>query len=247
MKTTKDLFSDQTNPYAQYRPHYPEALYSYLFGQVPAFDTAWDCGTGNGQVAVRLAEHFANVIATDISEKQLAEAFHRPNIHYQKARAEDSGLPEKYANLITAAQAVHWFDHDLFFKEVRRVGRPGGIVAIWGYGLPKISPHADPLLHDFDHGILGPYWEPERRHIDDGYRNIPFPFEEIPAPFFFINLNWKLEELEGFLQTWSAVHAAIRQTGKNPVNDLVKKLEPHWGKGERKELRFPVFLRVGRL
>ena len=166
----KDLFSSNSKSYASFRPTYPEALYDFIYGHVKNFDLVWDAGTGNGQAAVALAAKFKRVVATDISAQQLEQAEQISNIEYSVG-SEQADLPDQSTDLITAAQAIHWFDRRKFFAEVRRVGKPGSVVAVWGYGLLSINPSINQHLAHFYKDIIGPYWDPERKHIDDRFRN----------------------------------------------------------------------------
>jgi SAM-dependent methyltransferase len=248
MQQPKDLFSGQSAAYRQFRPDYPPALYQYVLEWAGGRERAWDCGTGNGQVAAVLARHFTEVEATDISENQLRQAIQIHNIRYCLSRAESTPFPAQHFDLITVAQALHWFQFELFFAEVQRMMKPGGLLAVWGYGLLRISPEADAVLDRFYSHTLGPYWDAERRHIDSAYSSIPFPFPEIPnVPPFFIDRTWTLPELEGYLGTWSAVQKYIRKKETNPLPLLMQELTPQWKAGEAKPVRFPVFLRLARL
>lgn len=248
MKATIDNFSSQAGDYARYRPKYPEKLYAFVLEQVPGYNRAWDCGTGNGQVAVRLAQCFNEVYATDISQKQLAHAIQKPNIQYQVARAEESGLPDQSVQLITIAQAIHWFDLEHFYREVVRVAAPGAVVAAWCYGLLRISPELDEPIDHFYTQTLGNYWDKERQLIDEAYATIPFPFEEMEAPDFEMRYTWNLEELAGYFSTWSSVQKYIRARQQNPVTELIDKLRTIWGdEAERKEISFPLHMRIGRV
>ncbi len=239
----KDRFSGYAPQYAAFRPHYPQALFNFIFQHVQSFDLAWDAGTGNGQAAAVLATRFRKVYATDISQKQLDSALRLPSIEYAVA-GETTALASGSIDLITVAQAVHWFDREIFLKEVKRVSRPGATVAIWGYGLLKISDAIDPLISHFYTSVVGPYWDPERKLIDQQYSTIDFPFHEVPTPEFAMHFKWTLAELEGYLSTWSAVQNFIKKEGKNPVSILVEILRPQW-KGATMAIRFPLFLRLG--
>ncbi|SDM23604.1 class I SAM-dependent methyltransferase [Siphonobacter aquaeclarae] len=243
----KDLFSRQSDLYARYRPTYPTELFDFILEYVPMRRAAWDCATGNGQVASVLSDYFTTVEATDISEKQLAEAIPRPNVHYQLSPAETTPFEAGTFDLVTVGQALHWFDFGPFFEEVKRVSRPGALFAAWGYELLEISPEVDPLILDFYENIVGPFWAPERKHIQEKYRNIPFPLQEIPAPEFAMVKNWTLEELGGYFSSWSSVQGYISQYGENPVPDLIAQISPFWPAGEVITVTFPVFLRMGRV
>ncbi len=246
MKPVQDNFSAQARLYKQYRPVYPEDLYQEILKEVKERGKAWDCATGNGQVAYQLAKYFTQVYATDISENQLASAIPCNTIRYEISRAEKTHFADKQFDLITVAQAIHWFDFELFFKEVSRIGKTGGILAVWGYGLLKTDSATDALINYFYTDIIGPYWDKERRYIDEAYASIPFGCKEIPVnKNFRIVCNWSLEELTGYLNTWSSVQQYIRQENKNPVELISKELISSWPLGEKKRITFPVFLRMG--
>lgn len=251
MKISKDNFSRQAALYCKFRPHYPPELYHFLFSQPNSFEQAWDCGTGNGQVAVQLAKKFKKVYASDISRQQLEQAEQQENIHYLQARAEAVPIPDSSLDLITVAQAIHWFDFDAFYREVRRVAKPAALLAVWGYGLIRISPEIDPVLQQLYSGTLGPYWDTERKWIDEHYRGIPFPFAEMPAggpaQEFFISAHWTREQLIGYLSSWSSLQHYIQQQKHSPLPDFEEAIAPYWPQEETKEVSFPVFMRLGRV
>jgi len=247
MKETKDIFSNQSDYYAKYRPVYPEELYNFIFSQVREFGTAWDCGTGNGQVAGVLSEKFEKVYATDISLNQLQKAVPKDNITYVHARAERVPMQDQSVDLITVAQAIHWFDFNAFYEEVRRVAKPSALLAVWGYGLLSISPKLDPIIEDFYSDTLGAYWDSERNYLDESYRTIPFPFEEIATPYFTMQKEWSLSEFLGYLSSWSSVQHYIKANEVSPVDELEKKLQPYWETDEVKPVSFPVFMRIGKV
>lgn len=239
----KDRFSDQARQYAAFRPNYPKALYDFVFSYVVSSDLAWDAGTGNGQAAQVLAARFRKVLATDISAKQLEQAARKENIVYEVA-GETTQLPGQSVDLVTVAQAIHWFDRPTFYTEVQRVLKPGGIVAVWVYGLLKISPAIDPLISDFYARVVGPYWDPERKLIDDELKSMDFPFDEVAAPPFSMKFAWTLAQLEGYLNTWSATQKFVRENSVNPVEELVKKIAVKLPQKEF-QVEFPMFLRLG--
>ncbi len=239
-----DLFSGHADQYAQYRIDYPAELYAFILARVPARQTAWDCATGNGQVAAALADVFTQIEATDISEKQLTQATQRPNIHYQVGPAERTNFPDGHFDLITVAQALHWFDVDTFHAEVRRVAKPGAVLAEWGYGLNQINEAVDTLVLDFYRNRVGPYWDSRRRLIDEQYATLPFPFADVQHADFVVRRTWPLERFLNYLRTWSSVQTYKFENGDDPVSALGDALLPIWGKGD-KEVRFPVFMRAG--
>jgi SAM-dependent methyltransferase len=243
----KDNFSAHSKRYAAFRPAYPGALAEWMCTLVKDTGNAWDCGTGNGQMAGLLAERFKKVYATDISSNQLSQAVKKKNIFYLKTRAEKTSFPSDYFSLITVAQAIHWFDFDEFYREAHRTSKPGGILAVTGYSLFNTDRESDRIIRKFYDEQTGPFWDPERRYIDEDYKTIPFPFTEIPAPSFKMEFQWDLNQLTGFIQTWSGVQHFIKAKGYDPVPELHAKLSAIWKKDEKKTVTFPVLLRVGKI
>jgi SAM-dependent methyltransferase len=241
----KDNFSKQSDLYKKFRPAYPPALYLFLLAHVPARDRAWDCGTGNGQVATELAKFFRHVDATDISERQIAMAPLGNNITYTAGRAERSVFPDNSFSLVTAGQAVHWFSFPEYFAEVRRTLVPNGLIALFGYARPHIEPAVDAILDRFYADILNGYWDPERHFVEERYRTIPFPFRELPAPGFRTRYDWSIDECLGYLGTWSATQHYIDRNGRDPVSIIEYELRKIWKKGESKTAVFEIFCRTG--
>lgn len=241
----KDHFSDQAQDYERYRPGYPPALFEYLAAAAPGRERAVDVGAGNGQSAIGLAAHFAQVLATDPSQAQLARARPHPRVTYRCQPAERIGIDAASVDLLVAAQAAHWFDWQRFPPEVLRVLKPGGVVAIWTYELFSADPDVDTILADFYRNVTGPYWPRERRHVEEGYASLPFPFEEWPAPSFFLQTCWSVDEALGYLGTWSSVVRYRRLRGRDPVALVEPLLRQAWGSGER-TLRWQIHLRAGR-
>lgn len=238
----KDRFSGYAASYAQFRPVYPDVLYEFLFSLLKNTSCAWDAGTGNGQVAARLGTQFHRVIATDISAKQLEQAVKAPNIFYsvgEKCPRDDNSV-----DLVTVAQALHWFDVLRFFEEATRVLKPQAIIAVWGYDLLSITPEIDKALRHFYSSVVGAYWDAERKMVDDQYRHVVFPFSEIEGPPFSISVQWTLEQMEGYLTTWSAVQKYITAQGVNPVDEFIRSIQKAWGEQPR-QVTFPLFTRIG--
>ncbi len=142
----KDHFSTQADDYIRYRPSYPPELFIWLAAQTEEHETSWDCGCGNGQASVGLAPFYRQVIATDPSLKQIEKARPHERIRYAVATAEESGLADGCADLILVAQALHWFDFERFYTEVRRVARPGGVLAALSYGELQVSGAPDAVV-----------------------------------------------------------------------------------------------------
>jgi SAM-dependent methyltransferase len=245
----KDNFSTQSNFYAKFRPDYPAELFDFILDNTEERRTVWDCATGNGQAAKVLAKHFSSVFATDISQKQLDNAVKADNIFYINCPAEKTAFKDQFFDLITVAQAAHWFDLDAFYKEVKRVAKPNATLAIWGYGTLRfdMDKEIDRRMWDFYTNTVGKYWDFERSHIDAEYKTLPFPFDEITTPQYNMVFNWQRDELEGYLNSWSAVQNFIKKNGYNPIPDFMLDLAPYWGEFERKLLRIPLFLKLGKV
>lgn len=242
----KDNFSTQSAEYAIYRPTYPQELYDYLFSLVKNKDAAWDCATGNGQVARVLAQHFKGVYATDISEKQLTQALKMPNIVYNVESSDHVNAPDQSFDLITVAQAIHWFNFEAFYAEVKRTLKPDGLLAVIGYGVMFIDKKVDQAVHKLYEDILGKYWDPERRYIEEGYKTIPFPFDEITVPKFEIKTTWNFNQLIGYLNTWSSLQHYKKANDRNPLEYIFTELKEAWGSDAEKDVHFPILLRIGR-
>jgi ubiquinone/menaquinone biosynthesis C-methylase UbiE len=242
----KDYFSTQSKVYAAFRPTYPRELYEFIFKQVEQRDRAWDCATGNGQVATYLSSHFREVFATDISQQQLDHATFVKNVQYSVCPAERTNFPDDHFDLITVAQALHWFDRDSFYKEVLQVGKPNAILAVWGYAFLCIDPEIDKLIMEFYNKTVGPYWDDARRLVEQQYKTITFPFEEIPTPAFSIQVQWTIDQLSGYLQSWSATQKYIKENGDDPVPKFILSLSKYW-KNPVMEVSFPIFTRIGRI
>jgi ubiquinone/menaquinone biosynthesis C-methylase UbiE len=243
---SKDLFSTQANSYAKYRPDYPKELFDHILQFVKEKNTAWDCATGNGQAALGLATYFKRVIATDISEKQLSLAKSHPNIHYEVASAEHTNFPDNSFDLITVAQAYHWLKFDAFEKEVKRVAKKDAVIAVWGYNLFSTNnPGVDASIKNFYTNIVGPYWDKERKYVDDNYGTVPFNFRPLPTKEFFIKTQWSKDDVIGYLNSWSSVQHFIDANKYDPVNDLRNDLDVLWK--DVKDIVFPVFLKMGRV
>ncbi|MDB5232545.1 MAG: SAM-dependent methyltransferase [Chitinophagaceae bacterium] len=244
----KDNFSEKSATYAMCRPSFPAEVFNFIFSYVKNFDLAWDVATGNGQAAQFLAEHFQLVIGTDISDNQLKHAVPLPNIEYRLEKAEQSSLAANSADLIMVSQAAHWFDFDAFYKEVNRIGKPGAIISLICYGLIYVDDEGlNKLINHLYTDITGPYWDNERKYVDDEYRSIPFPFEEIPPPSFKMEYQWTIDQLLGYFSTWSAVQHFKKNIGAYP---LTPELGNDFRKTTGKEIitvKFPVYMRIGQL
>jgi SAM-dependent methyltransferase len=246
MRKLEDHFSRHADTYVRYRPTYPDGLYSYLASLAPHHRLAWDCGTGNGQAALGLAKHFDSVVATDASTDQIARAPHHRRVEYKVARSENAGLESASVALVTVAVAVHWFDFDLFYPEVRRVLTPGGLIAVWCYSLPEIEPAIDRILERYLRDTLSGYWPVRFQYIQDRYRTLPFPFEELTPPGFTMETLWDLTEVVGFLQSWSGTASYEKRRGYSPLDHIRGPLVGAWGAdSDKRRLLWRLHLRVG--
>jgi SAM-dependent methyltransferase len=245
---SSDHFTPVAGQYATFRPGYPDELFDWLAGIAPQREMAWDCGSGSGQATVALAARFARVLGTDISAAQLASAPALANVEYRVTPAEASGLPDRSADLVTVAQALHWFDLPKFYAEVRRVLKPQGVIAAWGYNRLLVDqPEVQRSVDRFYEETIGSYWPPERVHVENGYRDLDFPFPRIAAPQFSLHKDWTREHLLGYLRSWSAVARFKAANGYDPVDALAGEIAAHWPEGKMMRVEWPLFMLVGRM
>jgi SAM-dependent methyltransferase len=244
-----DHFSKQAHAYAEFRPRYPDALGAYLAGLIPRGPgptRAWDCATGSGQAATMLARHFDRVVATDASAAQLTNAETADRVEYRVASAEASGLPGSSVDLITVAQAAHWFDLPAFYAEARRVLKPKGVIALWCYVLMETGqPNVDALIRHLQYERLERYWPAGRELVEDRYRSLPFPFEPIDAPPFEMKVRWNRASVLGYIGTWSAVARCRQMEGVDPLEAFSADLAHAWPDDAVLDVRWPLYLKVG--
>ena len=249
MKPFEDHFSRLAGAYARYRPQYPPELFEALASHCARLDLAWDCACGSGQATLALAERFAAVIATDASADQVAAAPPHPRVTYRVAPAEASGIDAGSVDLIAVAQSLHWFDLERFYAEVRRVASPQGVLAVWTYDTLRVDDSGvDACVRSAYEGMLGPYWPAERRHVESGYRTLPFPFEELQLPGFAMQVRWSLPQLLGMLASWSAVGRYRKARGIDPLPQIARSLEAAWGEPARERgISWPLSVRAARV
>jgi len=243
-----DRFAPVAGDYAAFRPRYPAALFDWLASITPAHSLAWDCGTGSGQAAVELASRFGHVLATDASAEQVSKAAPNPRVEYLVTPAHDCPLADSSADLVTVAQALHWFDIERFFVECDRVLVPGGVLAVWTYGpLHVANQSVDRVVQGYYHDIVGPYWPQERSLVDSGYASIRLPYPELEAPGFEMGAWWTLSDLLGYLGTWSATSTYREQVGDDPLDLVGDALARAWRDPEaERQVVWPLTVRVGR-
>ncbi|MEP6622095.1 MAG: class I SAM-dependent methyltransferase [bacterium] len=244
----KDYFSRGAANYALFRPTYPAELFRWLGSEAQGMACAWDCATGSGQAALALAEHFDRVVATDPSHAQLRHAGRHDRITYAAMTAEDTALRRSSVQLVTVAQAAHWFHLGRFYDEVRRVVEPGGMVAMWSYGLLTIDQEIDQVVRAFYTDEVGRFWPAERAIVDAGLSGVAFPFIEMTPPQFAMEASWRLDQFAGYVSTWSAVTRYIAALGNDPIPGFIDRLRPLWGREDQPQrIRWPLDLRAGRV
>ena len=244
----EDHFSELASTYSKYRPTYPSQLFEYLASCCKEHEQAWDCGTGNGQAARSLAEYFDKVFATDASKEQLGQALNHPKIIFRNEPAEKVSLKDTSTDLVTVAAAVHWFNFDKFYTEVKRVLKPDGVIAVWGYHLFSITPEIDRLLVKYYKEILNDYWPEQFHYVDTRYTDLPFPFDEISPPNFEMITEWNLDQVAGFLSSWSGTKIFQQKVGHHPLNEIWDELVKAWGDEKlKRKLNWPLHIRIGKV
>lgn len=244
-----DHFSSVASDYAAFRPRYPDELFEWLASLCQRHQLAWDCACGSGQASRPMARHFGLVVGTDASPAQVVAAEADEKTRFAVAASEQVPLTGQCADIVTVAQALHWFASDAFYAEVRRVVRPGGIFAAWTYGMPHCgADEVEKVVHEFIDGPLGPFWPPEVQMVLDGYASIELPFDETEAPAFELDDEWPLDSFLGFARTWSAVRRYSEERGEDPVLGLGADLERLWrGRRDLLPIRYRLDLRVCRV
>ena len=246
MATFEDLFSRQAEHYAKHRPTYPATIYEFVARNAPSHELAWDCATGSGQAANGLRSHFDRVIATDASASQLEHALAADGIEYRVALAEDSGLPGDCACAITVATAFHWFDHEAFADEVRRVARDGAVIVVWTYAKSDMPDKVREVMRERLWPTLEKYWSASVKKVWDGYEHLYFPFEELAVPSFEIVREWTIDDYLAYTNTWSATQSFVTQHGHSPFAEHEEALRDAWGSGTH-QIRWPLDVRAGRV
>jgi SAM-dependent methyltransferase len=249
MHSNINIFSINSGNYKKFRPSYPKELFEYLASISPSTNAAWDAGCGSGQASIAISDYFTNVIATDISDKQIKKAYRKENVRYLSCPSECSNLDNNSIDLILCAQSIHWFDLKKFYNEVTRVLKPQGILAAWTYNLLRINEEIDNIIDKFYYDIIYNYWPSERKHVENGYKDISFPFNRMKTPSFTMTANWNYEQLIGYLNTWTGVLNYIELEAFNPIEFIEKDLLGLWGKdnNEFKSISWPLTLIIGRM
>ena len=244
--TFADHFSEKSALYAAARPTYHAALFAAIAERSPGRDTAWDCATGSGQAAVGLAAHFGRVEATDASAQQVANAAAHPRIRYSVQPAERTDFADGAFDAVTVAQALHWFDLDRFYAEVRRVLRPGGIIAAWAYDWSSVTPAVDSAVQRHLLVKIRPYWPRQVDLLQKGFMHIPFPFAPVELPAAKIEMAWTLPQYLAYLETWSATRAYVAEHGRGVIDETESAMRKAWGDVEIRPVTMALHVRCGR-
>lgn len=242
----QDHFSGQPADYARYRPHYPAELFRFLAGLTEKHSLAWDCGTGSGQAAIALSEYFDRVVATDASSAQIDAAISHPGVSYRVATAENSQFDDHSIDLIAVGQALHWFDLERFFAEVERMLVKDGVLAAWCYELCRVCETCDAVLDELYTEIVGEFWPPERRLIEERYAGVAMPGRLLESEEFHMGVSWTVADMLGYLRTWSACARYRQVHGDDPVTQIETTLRTEWGAG-RRSVRWPLTLLASRV
>lgn len=244
----KDHFSGHASLYAQARPHYPGALFDWIAQTASSRGCAWDVGCGNGQASIALAQRFDRVIATDPSAQQIANAEPHPRVEYRVESGERTSIADRCVDAVTVAQALHWFDLPRFVEEVKRVARPGALFAAWTYAGCNVTPQVDAVIAQLYDDMLGAYWPPERKLVDEGYASMALPFEPLQAPAFEMRMEWNTEQLLAYLSSWSAAQRYRAATGRDAVVEISGALRDAWGDPQQPcVVRWNLGMRAGRV
>lgn len=243
-----DHFSQVAQTYAAYRPHYPASLVDVLADRCTEQGLAWDAGCGNGQLSVVLAARFEQVIATEPAQAQLDAAERHSNVEYRCEPAEKSTLGSGSVDLVVAAQAAHWFAWPAYVAEVERVAKPGALVALVSYGIVEVEPSASAIVTHFYRDVVGKYWPKGREHVENGYRDLAWPWPTVEAPVTAMTASWTREELLGYIASWSASAKLVATEGQAPFDKLHAELAAVWpSTSEYHEIRWPLTLRLARV
>ncbi|MFK7961926.1 MAG: class I SAM-dependent methyltransferase [Phycisphaerales bacterium] len=242
--TFQDHFSGHASTYAASRPTYPPELFEWVAATAPGLEHVLDCGTGNGQAAVALGEHFASVTAIDPSASQIAAAAPHPNVSYHVAPGESAPVDDASVDALTVAQALHWFDLDAFGREAQRVVRPGGLLAAWSYAISTVDEAVDAVVEALYEGTLGPYWPDRRRHVEAGYATLEIPGEPVVAPPVAMEVLWTSGQYAAYLRSWSATQRYIRERGDDPVAAMEGELARAFGTDQPRRVRWPLHIKA---
>lgn len=238
-------FNQESDKYFLNRPRYPLELYRLTRDNCRKRDTAWDCACGNGQVSIDLIPYFSKIEATDINENQLKNSFNDSRISYSLQNSEVTNFPALYFDAVCVAQALHWLDTEKYFAEVKRVLKPGGLFACWGYSFFHVNEEIDTVIRSRLLERIDPYWSAQNRILHNRYRDIAFPFRKLNLPEIKMAVQWNLNQLLAYLETWSAVKLYREKEQKNIIEELRPLLLQKWDSNENREISMDFFYYMG--
>ena len=244
--TFADHFSEKSAQYAAARPGYPAELFAAIAKAAPGHAGAWDCATGSGQAAIGLAAHFLPVEATDASEQQIANAIAHPRVRYSVQVSERTHFEPAAFDAVTVAQALHWFDLERFYDEVRRVLRPGGVIAAWAYDWSSVSPEVDFALQRHLLARIRPYWPEQVNRMQSGFMQMPFPFAPVVLPPMKIEMAWTPAQYLAYIETWSATRAYVAEHGRGALEQTESAMRKAWGEDRARTVTMALHVRCGR-
>lgn len=231
-----NLFSDKADLYAASRPMYPPPLFDFIASLTNNHDKPWDCATGNGQAAIGLAKYFSFVEATDISKEQIANAFYVENVHYSVQAGESTNFSNLQFDLVCVAQALHWFDFENFWPEVKRVLKPTGTFVAFSYVWPQINDKIDQAIEVYIKSVIEPYWAPHNKLAWDCYRSLQLPFKALAVPEIDLENHWNLDQFLSYIHTWSATRRCMDDIGSGFFAEARCALTELWGEPERQRI-----------
>ena len=244
----QSYFDFSSDVYSKGRPTYPPELYLWLSNQVKNQQCVWDCACGTGQVSIDLAAYFEQVEATDISESQIAEAIPHRKVNYKVSPSEVCEYPDQHFDAICVGQALHWFDLEKFWPEVKRTLKPGGIFACWGYSWLSVCPEIDDIINSQIMSKLKPHWPAQNRTLWNQYDDVTFPLEMLDVPEFELTFKWNAYRLFDYMQTWSAIRALEHEDATQVLADAWDAIIKVWQEPlEKREVTIPFFVKAGRV
>ena len=242
-----DLFSGHAKLYSEVRPGYPTEIYDFIAANVNHTEIAWDCGSGNGQAATKLAEIFSQVFATDSSAKQIEHAILHNNVSYSVQPSENTNFPDSIFDCVTVAQAIHWYDLKKFYNELHRTLKPGGLLCVWGYTWFNISDDIDDIVEKTLISSLKEYWAPQTKLLQDGYKDLILPYEQITVPSFKIVVHWDLTQIISYLHSWSPMKSYGEKHGDKGMDLLFEGMIEAWGpKIKKRKISMPIYMKASR-
>jgi SAM-dependent methyltransferase len=245
--TFKDHFSKQSSAYKAHRPTYEPRFFKTIASFANNHNLAVDIGCGSGQSTIGLEPYFQKVVGADPSFNQLSNADLGGNTSYFVCAAESIAMADNTFDMLTVGQALHWFEHDNFYSEARRILKPDGAIVVWCYGLFTIDEGVDSVINYFYHDVVGPHWPSERRHVENAYNEIPFEFVNVKRLKIDMTARWDVHAVIGMLSTWSATQKYQDAKKENPIQLIERDLTNAWGNAGEKAITWPITILAGYL